>query len=151
MARPLTLALVQFEPTLGDLPTNLDRVLALTGDAAGQKADFVIFPELALTGYNQELLGNKLVELALTPADEPIQQLAQAAGQHNVYLVVGFIERRTIPGVVYNSIVICGPDGSVLRTYAKSHLFSNENLYFRPGPSLNVLQVEQGKNIIKII
>ena len=144
MARPLTLALVQFEPTLGDLPTNLDRVLALTGDAAGQKADFVIFPELALTGYNQELLGNKLVELALTPADEPIQQLAQAAGQHNVYLVVGFIERRTIPGVVYNSIVICGPDGSVLRTYAKSHLFSNENLYFRPGPSLNVLQVEQG-------
>jgi predicted amidohydrolase len=144
MARNLTLALVQFEPKLGDLSANLERVLDLTKEAAGQNADLVIFPELALTGYNQELLGDKLVELALTPADEPIRQLARAAGQHNVHLVVGFIERRTIPGVVYNSIVICGPDGSVLRTYAKSHLFSSENLHFRPGSSLNVLRIEEG-------
>ncbi len=144
MARTLTLALVQFEPKLGELAANLERVLDLTKEAASQSADFVVFPELALTGYNQELLGHKLVELALTPADEPIQQLARVAGQHQVHLVVGFIERRTIPGVVYNSIVICGPDGSVLRTYAKSHLFSSENLYFRPGPSLNVLKTDLG-------
>jgi predicted amidohydrolase len=144
MARNLTLALVQFEPKLGELPANLERILDLTAEAARQGAEFVIFPELALTGYNQELLGNKLVELALTPADEPIQQLARSAGQHQVYLVVGFIERRAIPGVVYNSIVICGPDGSVLRTYAKSHLFSSENLHFRPGPSLEVLRTDRG-------
>ena len=144
MKRLLTLALVQFEPKLGDLAANLERVLGLTKEAAGQGAEFIIFPELALTGYNQELLGDKLVELALTPADEPIRRLAEAAGHHNIQLVVGFIERRTIPGVVYNSIVICGPDGSVLQTYAKSHLFSSENLYFRPGASLNILPTKFG-------
>jgi predicted amidohydrolase len=144
MKRSLTLALVQFEPKLGDLAANLERVLGLTREAAGQKAEFVIFPELALTGYNQELLGDKLVELALTPADEPIRQLAQAADQHNIHLIVGFVEKRAVPGVVYNSIVICGPEGSVLATYAKTHLFSSENLYFRPGASLNSLRTKHG-------
>lgn len=144
MKRPLTLALVQFEPKLGDLAANLERVLDLTGAAAGQGAELIIFPELALTGYNQELLGDQLVELALTPAAEPIRRLAQAAGHHNIHLVVGFIERRTIPGVVYNSIVICGPDSSVLQTYAKSHLFSSEHLYFRPGASLHILPTNFG-------
>ncbi len=144
MARSLTLALVQIDTKLGDLAANLEHILQLTEEAASQEAEFIIFPELALTGYNQELLGNKLVELALTPEDEPIQQLARTAGQHNVHLVVGFIEKRTIPGVVYNSIVICGPDGSVLRTYAKSHLFSSENLHFRPGASLEILQTKYG-------
>jgi predicted amidohydrolase len=144
MGRTLTLALVQFEPVLGELSANLERVLDLTNKAAEQGAEFVIFPELALTGYNQELLGDKLVELALMPEDEPIQQLARVAGQSKVHLIVGFIEKRNIPGVVYNSIVICGPDGSILRTYAKSHLFSNENLHFRPGPTFNVLKTEYG-------
>lgn len=144
MARPLTLALVQMEPELGNLAANLDRVLELTSQAAGQGAEFVIFPELILTGYNQDLLRDKLTELALTPDDEPIRHLAQAAAQEKAHLVVGFIEKRTIPGVLYNSIVICGPDGSILRTYAKSHLFSGENLHFRSGASLEILSIERG-------
>ena len=102
--RSLTLALVQMEPVLGDLPANLDRILALTGEAAAQDAKLIIFPELALTGYNPELLGERLVRLSRSVQDEPIQRLARAAGEEHVYLVFGFIEEaRTIPGVVYNS------------------------------------------------
>lgn len=144
MSRSLNLALVQIDTKLGDLPANLENILNLIGEAASQGAEFIVFPELALTGYNQELLGDKLVTLASTLEDEPIRKLTQAAGQHGVYLVVGFIEKRTIPGVIYNSIVICGPDGSVLGSYAKSHLFSNEHLHFRAGASLNILQTEHG-------
>ena len=145
MTRLLTLGLVQMKPELGDLNANINRVLDLTAETARQGAEFIIFPELVLTGYNQELLGDKLVRLALTPEDEPIQQLAQAAGRHQVYLIAGFIEKRAIPGVVYNSIVICGPDGSILRIYAKSHLFATENLHFRPGASLDTLQTKYGR------
>ena len=144
MERPLTLALVQMEPALGDLPANLDHILALTQEAAGKGAGLIIFPELALTGYNPGLLGERLTRLSRTAHDEPIQRLARAAAEHYVHLVVGFIERRTIPGVVYNSIAICGPEGSVLRTYAKSHLFSAESLYFRPGASLEILRTSWG-------
>ena len=61
------------------------------------------FPELALTGYNQELLGKGLVDLALEVSDQPVQRLAQASRDLKACLVAGFIERRQIPGVVYNS------------------------------------------------
>ena len=142
MSRTLTLALVQIDIKIGDLAANLHHVLTLTADVASQGGQFVVFPELALTGYHQELLGSKLIELALTPEDEPIQRLAKAAKDFHVHLVVGFIERRTIPGVVYNSIVTCDPNGQVLGTYAKSHLFATEKLHFRPGASLEVYATE---------
>ena len=66
MERPLTLALVQMKPVLGDIPTNLDQILALTEQAANKGAGLIIFPELALTGYNPGLLGERLVRLART-------------------------------------------------------------------------------------
>ena len=144
MARPVTLGLVQTRPVLGDQTANLEQVLNLTADAARQGAEIVIFPELALTGYNQDLLRDKLVELALTPQDEPIQRLAQAAAQHQIYLAVGYVERRAMPGILYNSLVVCGPEGQILTSYAKSHLFSNEYLHFRTGDSIEVIPTKHG-------
>ncbi|MFA5810116.1 MAG: nitrilase-related carbon-nitrogen hydrolase [Thermoleophilia bacterium] len=144
MTRELTLALAQVEPQLGAITANLDLVMRVTAEAAGKNADWVIFPELCLTGCNPELLGDRLIELALGADDEPMQQLARAAGQHGVYLVVGFIEKRAIPGVVYNSLAIFGPQGSLLRTYAKSHLFMNETLHFRRGPEVDTVRVDHG-------
>lgn len=145
MSRLLTLALVQMAARLGDLKTNLEQVLALTREAAAKGARLIVFPELILTGYNQDLLGAKLLELALQRGDEPIQRLAYTASEHGVYLVVGFVERREIPGVIYNSVVFCGPNGEVIDTYAKSHLWGPERLYFRRGQTLPIYQTEFGK------
>jgi predicted amidohydrolase len=144
MARKLNLALVQMEPKLGDLQANLKRVIDRTEESARRGAQLIIFPELILTGYHQELLGDRLVQLALSSEDEPIRRLAQTAGQLGVYLVAGFAERRRIPGVVYNSIVLCSPGGSVQGTYAKSHLFASEKLHFRQGETLEVQRTPYG-------
>jgi predicted amidohydrolase len=105
----------------------------------------VIFPELIQSGYHQELLGGQLVQMAYTTEDEPIQRLARLARQENVYLISGFIQKGHIPGVVYNSIVYCSPEGEILGTYAKSHLFSTENLYFRPGMLPKTFNTRYGK------
>jgi predicted amidohydrolase len=132
------------EPTLGDLTANLEQVIQLTLEAGGNGAQLVIFPELALTGYHQELLGERLVKLALSVEDEPLQRLARVAAQADVTLVVGFIQRGRIAGLVYNSLLICGSQGEVLATYAKSHLFSAENLHFRAGVALEVVSTRVG-------
>jgi predicted amidohydrolase len=132
------------EPTLGDTEANLSRVISLVEETAHRGAQLIIFPELILTGYHQDLLGDRLVKLALSTEDEPLQRLAQAAGRAEVYLIAGFIEKRRIPGVVYNSTLLCGPDGSVLGSYAKSHLFASEKLYFRQGDRLAVLRTGFG-------
>ncbi len=145
MTRSVTLGLAQFAPRMGDVDANLDQIARMTREAAAQRANFVIFPELILTGYHQELLGSRLVELAVTPEDQPIQRLAQLSRQENVYLIAGFIQKGHIPGVLYNSIVFCGPDGEILGTYAKSHLFSTENLHFRPGVLPRVFDTRFGR------
>lgn len=145
MGRHIHLAVVQMHPRLGDLEANLKVVLERAEEAAAKGANLILFPELALTGYNQELLGENLVQLALSASDEPIQRLAQASRDLQAYLVVGFIERRQISGVVYNSITLCDPRSDSVQTYAKTHLFSAENLYFRPGSSLKVWDTEFGK------
>ncbi len=144
MTRLVNFAVVQMHPRLGELAANLETILAQIKESAAKGANFIIFPELALTGYNPVMLGDRLMSLACHAQDEPIQQLAQAAQEYQVYLAVGFIEKRKLPGVVYNSIALCDPDGSV-RTYAKSHLFSAENLFFRPGSKLKVWKTAFGK------
>lgn len=145
MGRTLTLGLAQMDCEIGALEHNMERVASMTREAAAKGAQLVVFPELILTGYNQDILGPRLLELALSRDDEPIQRLARLAGENGVYLVVGFIERRETPGVIYDSVVFCGPDGKVIDTYAKSHLFATERFHFRRGDVLPVYQTRLGK------
>ena len=65
MGRSIHLAIIQMQPRLGDLESNLKVVLERAQEAAAKGANFILFPELALTGYNQELLGEKLVSLVV--------------------------------------------------------------------------------------
>ena len=44
-------ALAQLAPRLGDVPTNLERHLAVAAEAVAHGAGMVVFPELSLTGY----------------------------------------------------------------------------------------------------
>lgn len=48
---PVRLALVQFNPTIGDLAGNADRAAEWVARAEHAGADLVVFPELALCGY----------------------------------------------------------------------------------------------------
>lgn len=145
MSRPVTLALAQLDADLGNLDRNLERVLTYTRRASAAGAQIVVFPELILTGYHQDLLGPRLKSLALTRTDEPIQALARVAGECGVYLLAGFIERRCQPGAPYNSVVLCGPNGEVVDTYAKSHVFHSERRHFSIGDALPVYETEFGK------
>jgi NAD+ synthase (glutamine-hydrolysing) len=45
------IALAQINPTVGDFAGNTARILDFTARAAGQGADLVLFPELAICGY----------------------------------------------------------------------------------------------------
>ena len=145
MARPLSLALVQMDSELGNLERNLARVIEFVQQASAQGAQVVVFPELILTGYHQELLGARLTELALTREDEPIQALARAAHACGVYVLAGFLERRDSSGAIHDSLVLCAPNGKVVDTYSKSHIFASERRHFTCGNDLPVYETEFGK------
>jgi len=144
MSREINLALVQMEPALGDIKSNLEQIIDRTRSAASAKADLVIFPELALTGCDSQALWDDLVDLSMQKDDDGIRRLCQLAGEEGVYLAAGFIEKRTIPGVLYNSVAFCGPDGALIGTYAKTHLFTTENIAFRHGSTFDVFRTKYG-------
>lgn len=79
-------ALIQFNPTVGDLEKNAARIIDEAQKAAGAGAQLIVFPELVLCGYPPE-------DLILRPqfiqdCDRQLQRLAGALPE-KVFTVVG--------------------------------------------------------------
>ncbi|MGH2353563.1 MAG: carbon-nitrogen hydrolase family protein [Chloroflexota bacterium] len=95
------------------LEQNVRHAVALIHQAASERADVVVFPELALTGaFAEDIEAANAV--ALNAALTSIQQAARAAG---MYVVIGlpWIEH----GRRLNCAAAIGPDGSLLTRYAQ--------------------------------
>ncbi|MEW6365572.1 MAG: nitrilase-related carbon-nitrogen hydrolase [Acidobacteriota bacterium] len=118
----------QFEPRFGETDANLRAVERLAAEAAG--ADLLVFPELAVSGY-EFVDRDELLSLAEPFGDGPTSVLARSlAILHNAALVIGYPE--SCGEMLYNSCVIATPDGR-LANYRKTHLFSRETVMFARG------------------
>jgi predicted amidohydrolase len=97
-------------------------------EAAG-RADLMVLPELATTGYN--FASVEEAEALSEPVPGPsTERLAALARRLDTWLVVGIAE--SAGGRRYNSSVLVGPEGWV-GTYRKLHLYDREKLFFAPG------------------
>ena len=117
----------QFYPRFGRVEENLEKVLRALEDI---KADLVVLPELAFTGYyfeSREETLNLAEDLANSPTLASLTRLCRENGFH---LVTGFAEKAGAK--IYNSALLIGPDGLV-STYRKLHLFNTEKDCFDPG------------------
>ncbi len=126
----MRLALAQINAVVGDLDGNRERILAALGEARGQSAEIVVFPELAVTGYPPE-------DLLLRPAfvraaEESTRSIAAATT--GVIALVG-TPWRFDDGLA-NACAVCG-GGEVLTLYRKRLLPNygvfDEERYFEPG------------------
>jgi predicted amidohydrolase len=123
----LKVGFFQFEPRFGAIERNLERVLS---GLQHVKADLIVLPELAFTGYLFQDR-SELLSLAENPADSPtVDNLVRLCRERDLFLVTGFAER--CGGKVFNSALLLGPDG-LAATYRKLHLFNTEKEYFDPG------------------
>ena len=141
----MKLALVQFQSVLGDVDASLARALPMIDEAAAAGANMVVFPELFSTGYHLPTVGPRMTELA-EPIDGPtVRALQQAARKNGVYLVAPIALLHDLSGVPFNSAVFIGPDGGVLGSFDKVHLWALERFYFRAGHEFPVFETEFGK------
>jgi predicted amidohydrolase len=112
-----TVAAVQFEPALGDVPGNLARLEVLAGKAAGRGASLVVFPECSLSGY--ELERDEAARVAVDSTGPEVRRLRGMADRLDVTLVVGLLERSA--DALFNAALTLVPDrGPVV--YRKTHL-----------------------------
>jgi predicted amidohydrolase len=119
---------LQLRPALGEVAANLDAIERLTD---GARADLLVVPELATTGY---ALPDRAAFVAVA---EPIPgpttaRLTAVADRIGGHLVVGLAERAG--DRLYNAAALIGPRG-VVATHRKSHLFWREKSIFDPGDS----------------
>ncbi|MEW6720608.1 MAG: NAD+ synthase, partial [Thermodesulfobacteriota bacterium] len=131
MAKALRIALAQINVTVGDINGNVRKILDTCARAREAKADLVIFPELAVTGYPPEdlLLRSSFVDRNLEAWDEVARNIRGIAA------VVGFVDRDA-KGRTYNAAGIAA-NGRVLHVYRKMHLPNygvfDEVRYFQRG------------------
>jgi predicted amidohydrolase len=113
---------------------NVARAVELIRQAGAERADVVVFPELALTGALDEDI-EAADSAALAGA---LGQVQAAARETGLYVAIGlpWIEN----GTRQNCAAVIGPDGALLTRYAQ--LVVDRPALFMPGTSTRAMWVE---------
>lgn len=121
----LRVALIQMNSGV-DMDSNLEAASNLVQRAAGEGAQMVLLPEnfhMRIPSGSAKLRLAR-AEDAAGPFSERFGNLAKRLG---VYLLAGtYNQRATIPGKMRNTSLFFGPNGEVLATYHKIHMFDVE-------------------------
>lgn len=118
MSNTIKIAAAQIDVQLGKVEHNLAKILAFSGEAAGNDADLVVFPECALTGYGFDSRGEALpaAQAVPGPATDTVSALCSDLGIHVIF---GMLEK--VEDKLYNTAVLIGPDGVAFK-YHKNHI-----------------------------
>jgi nitrilase len=155
----LVAAVAQTATVLLDTPATVDRALSLMEKAAASGVQLLVFPEAFIGGYPKGAdfhiyLGARTPEgraefkryydAAVTVDGPEIAQLAEACARHQMYCVVGIIERDG--GTLYCTAVYLGPQG-VLGKHRKLMPTALERLVwgFGDGSTLKAVDTPWGK------
>lgn len=122
----INIAVVNFKTTWGVKEANRNKILGYCEEAGKRGADLIVFPETALTGYDNEpdkVRAEKMqVQLAETIPGESTEIIAKIAQKYHMYIVFGMPEKdREAPDIIYNSAAVIYPNGKT-ESYRKIHL-----------------------------
>ncbi len=124
----LVICAAQYCSIAGDISLNIDRHLQLMRRAAEHEVQFLLFPELSLTGYEPSLAR----ALALAPDAELLQPLRKFAAQSGMTTVVGLPLREIGTDNILIGAVVMAADG-LQSVYTKEHLHPGEEVVFSAG------------------
>jgi nitrilase len=156
-------ACVQAEPVVLDRAATLEKLAALTAEAAGQGAELVVFPETfvsvypsstwakALAGWGDPRAAAAFAALARESVEIPgpaADRLGAIARENGVWLVTGVNEVDPgRNGTVYNALLYHAPDGSLALKHRKLVPTNHERLVWGQGDGegLRALETPLGR------
>src|SRR5256885_8957768 len=153
-------AVVQAAPVAFDRERTLEKVRTLTAGAASQGVQIVVFPEAFVSAYPRGLtfgavVGNRTPEgreqyrcyweSAVNVPGPAVDVLADIARHHQVYLVIGVIERDG--GTLYCTVLFFSADGRYLGKHRKVMPTASERLVwgFGDGSTMPVYDTPYGR------
>ena len=153
-------AVVQASPVVFDRERTIEKLSALTHEAAMQGAKLVLFPEAFVSAYPRGLDFGAVVgsrtdagredfrrywESSVNVPGPAFDHLSRTAHANNVYLVVGVMERDA--GTLYCTVLFFAPDGTLLGKHRKLMPTASERLVwgYGDGSTLPVFATPLGK------
>lgn len=134
-AAPVQLGLIQTHAS-PDAADNLERTVALIGQAAAAGAQVVCLQELFRTRYFCQTEDDANFALAEPVPGPGTERLAAVAAEHGIVLIASLFEKRA-PGLFHNTAAVFDADGTLLGRYRKMHIPDDprfyEKFYFTPG------------------
>jgi predicted amidohydrolase len=137
---------VQFHHRANDKAYNMSVVERFAREAAARQVKLLAFPEMCLTGYwhVRNLARNQLEELAEpVPSGPSTQAVSELSARYEMAIGVGLIERAE-DGRLFNTYVVCLPDGQVHR-HRKLHAFESDDI--ASGDSYTVFDTPWGVKV----
>lgn len=140
----MKVGLIQFESLFADIQGNKNKSYKLMDKAVELGAKIICLPEMFNTGYNLDLLGNNIYDLAVTKSSEYVKGYCQYAKNNNVYLILP-LTIKDEKGNIFNSALIIDNNGKIKGKYDKTHLFLHEKRYYQAGNKFTIFNVENIK------
>lgn len=147
----IKIAALQMESIIGDVQANRAKVETLLEEGLrNKKADIIVLPEVWTVGWDCEKFLDSAEEISNS---QTIALLKRLAKKYSAYILGGsFVEQRG--NEFYNTCPVISPDGELITTYSKNHLFSyygcNEGNYVQKGSNpvlVNILGLRVGLSI----
>lgn len=128
-AETLTIAMAQMDVLEGRPERNLARAREFAARAGDAEADLLVLPELWFHGYDLE----RADQWATPLGEGGFAEMAEMARKFKIHLVGSILERHA--DGVSNTAVLYSPEGQLLGSYRKMHLFRlmEEHCYLAPG------------------
>lgn len=122
----IKVSVVNFKTKWGNKEANLSRIEEYIIHAANEKTNLIVFPEMCLTGYDDEV--DKIKEekmqtiLAETIPGPSTVRISNLAKENNIIVCFGMPEKdKNNSDIIYNSAAIVHEDGRI-EGYRKMHL-----------------------------
>jgi predicted amidohydrolase len=129
-ASVVKVAAVQFDPKLGEVAGNREKLAELINQAFDQQAKLVVTPEMGNCGYIFESKEEAARYAEPVPGGATVALLEELAAKRDGYIVSGMMEQDG--DKLYNVAVLVGPDGYIGK-YRKTHLWDVDKSLYEPG------------------
>jgi predicted amidohydrolase len=126
-------AQMTFAPTIGG---NLEKIRRALAEAARRRADALLFPECAVTGYSYDFRSLRPGEVR-----DALAVIGELARHHAMNVLVGtplFAGKD-----LQNALVVFGRDGRPRHAYAKCHLTDLDRKSFTPGDAVALFEIDR--------
>lgn len=144
---PFTAAMVQMRSGM-NAANNISEASRLIREAKAQGADYVLTPEMTNILVNKR--ADLMERIAPPESDAALAAFRALARELSIHLHIGSLAVRTSPDRAANRSFLIAPDGGILATYDKIHMFDvdlaggesyRESNSYQPGEAATLIDL----------